>query len=146
MVKIGEQLSELKKASEELNRLMGLRKETFWVEGKEKIVISTEELSKQIEEKQKKVREMKLSIQENNLKTKVGEVTLAEAILQIADLRKEISALSDLKNNPASYREEKEIKKPQMNLLQIEKIIAQKENEKTKLDSQIQSINWQDSK
>gem|GEM_PF-6386624 len=145
-MKIGEQLSELKKASEELNRLMGLRKETFWVEGKEKIVISTEELSKQIEEKQKKVREMKLSIQENNLKTKVGEVTLAEAILQIADLRKEISALSDLKNNPASYREEKEIKKPQMNLLQIEKIIAQKENEKTKLDSQIQSINWQDSK
>lgn len=51
MMKLGEMLSDLKKEKEDLKRLRELRRETFWVEKKEKPVIDTLELNEKIQEK-----------------------------------------------------------------------------------------------
>lgn len=143
-MKMGEMLTELKKEKEDLTRLLSLRKETFWVEGNKKPAISTAELTARIEEKINSVRKMKLKIQEENLKTKVGEISLAEAILKIADLRNETKNLAELKDGDRGWalRDEKEHKRPQLNPLQIEELVEKLQKQKTKLDSQIQSVNW----
>lgn len=146
-MKIGEMLGELKKEGADLKRLADLRKETFWVEHRHKSVVSTAELTARINKKAESVRKMKLAIQENNLRTDVGGLRLAEAILKIADLRDEINKLNELKNGDRDhfhFRDEKEKKDAQLNPLQLEALIGQLEAEKAKLDSQIQSVNWKE--
>lgn len=143
-MKIGEALTELKKEKAGLRRLIELRKETFWVEKKAKPVISTQELTQQINEKMKSIRLKKARIQKSNLECRLEEESLAEAILRIADLRSEISALSELKEGSRrfSLREENEHKTPQLNPLQIERMAEKLEKEKSRLDSLLQSFNW----
>lgn len=92
------------------------------------------------------VRKKKLRVSQKNLDTKLDELSLAEAILKISDLRTEIKELSELKDRERrfSFSEEKEKKTGQLNALQIEQLVEKLEKEKTKLDSAIQSINWKE--
>ena len=89
----------------------------------------------------------KIKIQEVNLETKIsGEnITLAEAIIKVNDLRSKLAHLSVLFEKKESwlYRDKRENEMtPQLDELEIEDEIEKLENEKVILDNKIQAANW----
>ena len=146
-MKLGEALSQLKKEQNRLTRLISLRKENIYVEQGKKTKIDPKKLSEEIDNKIKEIRELKIKIQNTNLNTRINDknLTLAEAIIKINDLRDKISNLSKLFDKEREYLfRDKDMKDriAQLDEQEIEKEIVELENEKTQLDNKIQITNW----
>jgi len=146
IMKLGEALSNLKKERTRLARLITLRKENVFVEKGKQTVFSPKQLSEEIDKKTNEIRILKLQIQTTNLQTKLKleNMSLAEALLKINDIRNKIEKLSSLferKRELWSREEEKELV-PQLDENKIEEEIKNLESEKVKLDNIIQMTNW----
>lgn len=146
-MKLGEALSKLKKEKSRLARLIQLRKENVYVEEGKKTKFDPKKLSKEIDEKIEEIRRLKIKVQKANLETNVeGEnMTLAEVIIKVNDLRSKISHLSSLfeKRSLLLYREKDEKSLiAQLDELKIEDEIEKIEIEKVQLDNKIQTTNW----
>lgn len=146
-IKLGEALSALKKEKSGLARLILLRKENIYIEKGKQTKFDLKKLSEEINKKIDDIRKLKIKIQNTNLNTYVlGEnITLAEAILKVNDMRSKISHLSRLfeKEKYSFFRdkEEKEIVS-QLDELEVEDDIERSEIEKVQLDNKIQITNW----
>ena len=146
-MKLGEALSKLKKEKSRLARLILLRKENVYVEEGKKTKFDPKELGKEIDKKIEEIRKLKIKIQKTNLNTNVnGEnVSLAEAIVKVNDLRSKLAKLSNLFEDKRSYRyrdkDEKEII-AQLDELEIDDEMEKLEIEKVQLDNKIQMVNW----
>ena len=146
-MKLGEALSRLKREKSRLARLILLRKENVYVEKGKKTKFDPEKLSKKIDEKIDEIRKLKIKIQKTNLNTTVnGEnITLAEAIIKVNDLRSKLAKLGNLFEDKRSYRyrdkDEKEIV-AQLDELEIDDEMERLEIEKVQLDNKIQMANW----
>lgn len=146
-MKLGEALSELKREKSGIARLVGLRKDNVYVEKGKSPAFDPQKLTEEINKKMDSIRKLKISIQRTNLETKLTEknITLAEAILKINDLRSTIGHLSKLFEEKSSYLyREKEAKEkvPLLNECEIEEKIKSVEAEKVQLDNLIQVTNW----
>lgn len=146
-IKLGEALSLLKKEQGSLSRLTSLRKDNIYVEEGKKTKFDPKKLSEEIDNKIEEIRNLKIKIQEINLKTKIRDenITLAEAIIKVNDLRSKISHLSKLFEKEREYLfRDKDAKNmtAQLDEREIEKEIVELENEKTRLDNKIQVTNW----
>src|SRR3989344_197532 len=144
---LGEALSKLKKEKSRLARLISLRKENVYTEKGKETKFNPKTLSNEIDNKIEEVRKLKIKIQEVNLETKIsGEnITLAEAIIKVNDLRSKLAHLSVLFEKKESwlYRDKRENEMtPQLDELEIEDEIEKLENEKVILDNKIQAANW----
>ena len=146
-MKLGEALSKLKKEKSRLARLISLRKENIYVEKGKKTNFDPKELSKEIEKKIKDIRKLKIKIQKTNLNAKVDgeDISLAEAIIKVNDLRSDLAHLSNLfeKRERYSFRDkdEKEMV-AQLDELEIDDEIEKVEIKKVQLDNKIQITNW----
>lgn len=146
-MKLGEALSKLKKEKSRLARLILLRKENVYVEEGKKTKFNPNKLSKEIDKKIEEIRKLKIKIQKTNLNTIVnGEnISLAEAIIKINDLRSNLAHLSNLFQKKRDYlfrdKEEKEMV-AQLDEIEIEDEIERLEVEKVQLDNKIQMTNW----
>lgn len=115
-------------------------------EGK-KPAFDVKELTDKINGKIDEIRKLKIQIMKTNLETKIGDTTLAEAIVKIGDLRSKLANLTDLVKLDRSdwlwSRKEKEIEYvPQIDEAMVEDEIKKLEKEKVKLDNEIQKLNW----
>lgn len=146
-MKLGEALSKLKREKSRLARSILLRKENVYIEEGKKTRFNPKKLSEEIDKKIEDIRKLKIKIQETNLKTKVAgeDITLAEAIIKINDLRSKIAHLSNLFERKRDYlyrnKDEKEMT-AQLDELEIEDEIEKLEIEKVQLDNKIQITNW----
>lgn len=146
-MKIGEALSQLKKEKSRLARLISLRKENVFVEKGKKTSFDPKSLSKEIDEKIEEIRKLKVNIQKTNFNTLIVEsnITLAEGIIKIGDIRSRISQLFNLFERKSSWiyreKEEKEMI-PQLSELEVDREIERLEKEKAELDNNIQITNW----
>ncbi len=147
-MKIGEALNLLKKDKGKLARLISLRKENLYVEeGKEKKFDPTK-LSEEINKKVDEIRDLKIKIQNTNLNSSIQDknISLAEAIIKVGDIRSKIASLSNLFEKDRFsylYRDREKIEKiPQLNEVEVEKEIAKLVSEKIILDNYIQMANW----
>ena len=146
-MKLGEALSKLKKEKSRLARLLQLRKENIYSEKRKKPKFDPKKLSKEIDAKVEEIRKLKITIQKTNLATivKGEDISLAEAIIKVNDLRGKIAHLSTLFENKRDYlfREKDEKDKiSQLDELKIEDEIIKAEIEKVQLDNKIQIMNW----
>ncbi|MEK6800374.1 MAG: DIP1984 family protein [Nanoarchaeota archaeon] len=147
-INLGEALSLLKKEKSRLARLISLRKENIYIEEGKKSPFDPKKLSEEIKGKIELIRELKIRIQNTNLNTDVKEedISLAEAIIKVNDIRSQIGRLSDLfekERRSWLYRDKEEIKIiSQLDQSEIEKEIENLEMEKSKLDNKIQVTNW----
>ena len=146
-MKLGEALSTLKKEQSRLARLILLRKENVYREKGKQTKFNPAKLSEEIDKKLEEIRKLKIKIQKTNLNTNVaGEnLTLAEAIIKINDLRSSIANLSTLfeEKRERFFREKDEVEKiTQLDELKIEDKIEKLEIEKVQLDNKIQMTNW----
>ena len=146
-MKLGESLSALKKEQGRLARLILLRKENVYREKGKQTKFNPAKLSEEIDKKLEEIRKLKIKIQKTNLNTNVaGEnMTLAEAIIKINDLRSSIANLSTLfeKKRDLLFRDKDEIEKiAQLDESKIEDKIEKLEIEKAQLDNKIQITNW----
>lgn len=146
-LKLGEALSKIKKEKSRLARLILLRKDNIYTEKGKKPKFDLVKLGKEIEKKILYIRKLKIRILKTNLETKLNgdDISLAEAIIKINDLRSRLSILSNLfeKRSSYSFREKDEIEMvPQLDELKIENEIEKTEIEKTQLDNKIQMTNW----
>ena len=146
-MKLGEALSALKKEKSRLARLILLRKENVYIDKGKQAKFDPKKLSEEINKKIDDIRKLKIKIQNTNLKTYVpGEnITLAEAIIKVNDMRSKISHLSKLfeKEKYSFFRdkEEKEIVS-QLDEIEVEDYMERLEVEKVQLDNKIQITNW----
>ena len=146
-MKLGEALSKLKKEKSRLARSILLRKENVYAEEGKKTKFDPKKLSEEIDKKIEDIRKLKIKIQETNLKTKIAgeDITLAEAIIKINDLRSKMAHLSNLFERKRDYlyrdKDEKEMT-AQLDELEIEDEIEKLEIEKVQLDNKMQITNW----
>jgi len=146
-MKLGEALSKLKKEKSRLARLILLRKQNVFVEEGKSTKFDPNELSRDIDNKIDEIRKLKLKIQETNIRTTIAgtDLTLAEAIIKVGDIRSRLSQLSVLfeKKERFLYRDkdEKELA-AQVDELEVEDTIEKLEIEKAQLDNKIQMANW----
>lgn len=146
-MKLGEALSQLKKEQSRLARLILLRKENVYKEKGKQTKFNPAKLTEEIDKKLEEIRKLKIKIQKTNLSTNVaGEnITLAEAITKLNDIRSNIANLSTLfeKKRDILFRDKDEIEKiAQLDELKIEDKIEKLEIEKVQLDNKIQITNW----
>ena len=146
-MKLGEALSQLKKEQSRLARLTLLRKENVYREKGKQTKFNPAKLSGEIDKKLEEIRKLKIKIQKTNLNTNVaGEnITLAESIIKLNDLRSNIANLSTLfeKKRDFLYRDKDEKEMiAQLDELKIEDKIEKLEIEKVQLDNKIQMTNW----
>ena len=143
-MKIGEALSLLKKEKSRLSRLISLRKENVFVEKGKEPQFSVKNLTEEINKKTEDIRKLKIKLQKTNQSTKIldDNLTLAEAIIRIDDIRKNISNLSELFEKRSLFRDKNENEIPVIEQKKIEEEIEKLQTEKTKLDNKIQQTNW----
>ena len=147
VMNIGEALSLLKKEKSRLSRMITLRKDNVFVEMGKKSEFNPLELSEKINTKIEDIRSIKIRIQNTNLSAKlIGDnISLAEAIIKVNDLRSKIGDLSKLfekKRDPWYIDRDKKEMTSQIDESIIEDEIEILENEKSKLDNMIQMTNW----
>jgi hypothetical protein len=148
MMKIGALLSDIKGKQSRLSRLMSVSKETMYVEVGKTPKMDYKELSSEIEKLVKDIRLSKLKIQEANMKNKLPDydMSIAEAIMKVGDLRSLIAHKSGLIRYSKTLswdREEAKIEyNPQVEEKKIEKELEELSKEKIKLDNAIQKANW----
>jgi hypothetical protein len=147
-MKLGEALAQLKKEKSRLARLISLRKDNIYVEKGKKTPFDPSKLGKDIEDKIEEIRKLKVDVQRTNLNTLFeNNISLAEAIIKVNDIRSKIAGLSGLFNEKREYsfrlRGKDDIEKvPQLDESKIEEEMENLEAEKTKIDNLIQVINW----
>ncbi|MFO8016236.1 MAG: hypothetical protein R6U32_03975 [Candidatus Woesearchaeota archaeon] len=145
-MKLGEALSRLKKDKSRLARLILLRKENAYLEEGKKTKFNPNELSEEIDKKIEEIRKQKIKIQKTNLNNLISgdNITLAEAIIKVNDLRSRISHLSSLfeKKERYLFRDNDKNMVAQLDELEIEDEIEKLEIEKVQLDNKIQMTNW----
>ncbi|MDP3917002.1 MAG: hypothetical protein Q8Q42_01810 [Nanoarchaeota archaeon] len=145
-MKLGEALSKLKKEKSKLARLISLRKENVYTDGNKKTAFDPNELSQEINKKIKEIRNLKIKIQTTNLKINVFEesMSMTEAIIEVNDIRNEISNLSALFERKREWllRDSDDKKVAQLDEKSIEKEIENLEEKKVQLDNKIQITNW----
>ena len=144
---LGESLSLLKKEKSRLARLISLRKENIYLEKGKKSQFDIKQLSKNIEDKIEDIRKLKIKIQQTNLSVNIinDNISLAEAIIKVGDLRSKIAQLTGLfERKRSSWYFDKDQKEmvAQLDESEIEDEIEKIEIEKTKLDNKIQMTNW----
>lgn len=149
-MKLGEALAQLKKEKSRLARLISIRKENVYVEKGKKTPFDPREVGKKINEKIEEIRELKIKIQKTNLSTKIPEqdISLAEAIISIGDIRSQMANLRTLFEDKREYswrlRDKDTIEKiPQLNEKEIEEEMESLETEKIRIDNLIQVTNWE---
>ncbi len=147
-MKIGEALNLLKKDKGKLARLILLRKENLYVEEGKETKFNPAKLSEEINKKIDEIRDLKIKIQKTNLNSMIQDknISLAEAIIKIGDIRSKIASLSNLFEKDRFsylYRDKEKIEKiPQIDEVEVEKEIAKLVSEKITLDNSIQIANW----
>lgn len=146
-MKLGAALSELKNEKSQLARLIQIRKDVMYVKEDKKPAFDAKKLTDQINKKMDEIRELKIKIMKTNLQTKIGDLNLAEAILKVSDLRSKISNLTDLielnRRDWLTRRRDDDVELiPQVEESEIEKEIRELEQEKVRLDNEIQKVNW----
>jgi len=105
-------------------------------------------LSEEINKKVDEIRDLKIKIQNTNLNSSIQDknISLAEAIIKVGDIRSKIASLSNLFEKDRFsylYRDREKIEKiPQLNEVEVEKEIAKLVSEKIILDNYIQMANW----
>ncbi len=144
---LGEALSLLKKEKSRLARLISLRKENVFVEEGKKTEFDPKKLSEDIEKKIEDIRKLKIRIQKTNISSKLerDNLTIAEAIIKIGDIRSKLSNLSSLfERKRDRWYFDKDTKNyiPQLDESETEEEIEKLEAEKTALDNKIQISNW----
>ena len=110
---LGEALSLLKKEKSRLARLISLRKNNVYVEEGKKPEFDPKKLSEEINIKIEEIRKLKIKIAQTNLNAKIsGEnISLAEAIIKVGDIRSKIAHLNSLfESKRDSWYREKETK------------------------------------
>ncbi|MAG77631.1 MAG: hypothetical protein CL811_12825 [Colwelliaceae bacterium] len=144
---LGEALSLLKQEKSRLSRIISIRKENVFLEKGKKTVFDPKDLGKKIDEKISEIRRLKIKIQKTNLQTKIEneDLTIAEAIIKIGDIRSKLANLRNLFEKRGHFyyreREEKEMI-PQLDEKDVENEIEELEKEKTLLDNGLQVANW----
>ena len=146
-MKLGEALSKLKKERSRLARMISLRKENIYCEDGKKTSFNPILLTKEINKKKEEIRKLKIKIQKTNLATDLqGEnISLAEAIIKINDLRSNLCNMSNLFEKKEYYifrEKEKKEMIAQLDEREIEDDIEKIEIEKNMLDNKIQLTNW----
>ena len=148
-MKLGEALSKLKKEKSKLARLISLRKDNVFVEEGKQTPFDPQKLSPEINQKISDIRKLKIQIQKTNLETTVqgDNISLAEAIIKINDLRSKIASLSKVFDRKSDwlYRTKDNEKKeniPQLDEEEIEEEIEKLIIAKVQLDNKIQITNW----
>ena len=145
-MKLGEALSKLKKEKGRLARMIQLRKQNVFAEIDKTPKFDPNKLTKDIDEKTDEIRKLKILIQEANLKTRIigEEITLAEAIIKVNDLRSKLSQLQNLFEKKDSWYRSKDEKEmiAHMDETFVEDLIEKIEIEKSQLDNKIQMTNW----
>ncbi len=144
-MKLGESLSKLKKERTRLARLISLRKDNVYVEEGKESMFDPKGLGEEINKKIEEIRKLKIAIQRTNLQTEIKdeEMTLAEAIIKVNDLRSRIKEMSELfeKERSYLYKEEKSMV-AQLDAQDVEDEIQELEADKVQLDNKIQMTNW----
>jgi len=146
-INLGEALSLLKKEKSRLARLISLKKENVYIEEDKKPEFNIKKLSEDINKKIEDIRKLKIRIQKTNLNVLVeGEdISLAEAIIKVNDIRSKICQLSNLfERKRSSWYAEKEQKNfiAQLDEAEVEDEVEKLEIQKTQLDNKIQMTNW----
>lgn len=146
-MKLGEALSLLKKEKSRLARLISLRKENVYVEEGKKTEFDPKKLSEEIEKKIEDIRKLKIRIQKTNINSRLERenLTLAEAIIKVGDIRSKLSHLSSLferKRDRWFFDKDTKTYIAQLDESEVEKEIERLETEKTALDNKIQVSNW----
>jgi len=146
-MKLGAGLSKLKSDKSQLARLIKLRKDSMYVKEGKTPSFDAAELTDSINSKIDEIRELKVRIMKTNLGTEIEDLALAEAIIKVGDLRSKIANLTELIEFDRRYswldRDDKEVDyTPQINESLIEEEARKLEQEKVKLDNEIQKMNW----
>lgn len=146
-MKLGEALSKLKIEKGTLARMLQHRRENLVVYEGEEPSFDPKELTNDINKKLKEIRELKLGIQKANMENKISgqDKTIAEALIEINDIRSELASLKTLfyKRDRLFRREKDELKEIQlMDEKELEQEIQRLQSEKSKLDDQLQMTNW----
>jgi phage shock protein A len=148
-MKLGALLSEIKGKQSRLSRLMEVSKETMYVEKDKSPKLNYKEVSEEIEKLIPEIRQLKLKVQEANTKNTLPDfkMSLAEAIIKVADLRSLMSYKSGLikYSSMRGFWDESEKKIeliPQVEEKKIEEEVEELSKEKIKLDNAIQKANW----
>ncbi len=147
-MKIGEALAEKKKLQNRLAKCNELLKKSYYY--KKKPDFSYNKLTKEVQTLIVSLKELKIRIMGTNLSTNVvyndKDMSLAELIITIGDIRSRIAILNEL-YNPSDYTsrfryDENDDVQPQIPPEEIEEEISRLNTEKTKLDALLQHTNW----
>jgi len=148
-IKIGEALAEKKKMQVRLAKCNGLLKKSYYYKGKPDFDYG--KLSEEIISLTANIRELKLRIINTNISTNViyneKDMSLAEIIIRLGDIRSQIAVLSELYKPTIDdfyslrHTEGDEIK-PQVPPDDVEKEISRLNQEKTEIDALLQHTNW----
>ncbi|MEK6891188.1 MAG: hypothetical protein AABX03_03545 [Nanoarchaeota archaeon] len=146
-INLGEALSLLKKEKSRLSRLITLRKENIYFEEGKSLEFDVIKLGMEIDKKIEEIRKLKIKIIKTNLNTIMAgeEISIAEAIIKINDIRSKISHLSSIfERKRNSWYSEKDQKNyiSQLEEANIEDEIEKLEIKKIQLDNKIQMTNW----
>lgn len=147
-MKIGEALVEKKKFQSRLAKCNDLLQKSYYYR-KEKPDFSYKKLRVEIDDITKKIRKLKIDIQYTNMTETVPykgkNITLAELIILIGDIRAEIATIGNLYQNMDQYSfmdENTTIMKSQVPPEEIEENIKALNQEKSELDALLQHTNW----
>ena len=144
-MKLGAALSKLKSEKSQLARMIQIRKDTMYVKEGKRPAFDVE-ITDKINEKIDDIRKLKIQIMKTNLETKANDITLAEAIVKVGDLRSKLANLSELiklDRYDSLFSREKQVEYiPQVDEKIVEDEIKELEKEKVKLDNEIQKSNW----
>lgn len=147
-MKLGSLLSEIKGKQSRLSRLIDISKETMYVEDGKEPKMDYKEVSEETNKLIDDIRQLKLKVMKANLENTLpdSDMTLAEAILKVGDLRSRMSNKSGLIRYSKIHIWNIDDKKidfvPQVKEKEIEDEIKELSKEKIKLDNQIQKANW----
>lgn len=147
-MKIGEALAEKKRLQNRLAKCNELLKKSYYY--KKKPDFDYYKLTKEVEKLTEKIKDIKMQIMHTNMSTNVNykgdEISLAELIIELGDIRSRIAVLNELYNpkdwmGRFRYDDEDNVQ-PQVPPEEVEKEILKLNNEKTELDALLQHTNW----
>ncbi len=148
-MKIGEALALIKAKKGYIASQYELLNEQMHYEVGKKPDFDAHEIIDNIEKTERELRQLKLSVAIANMEKKLdNEMSLAEAIIYIGDLRSKIGQMSKAAKNPHRGRlyydvDEKRIEYvPQIHPKEIDNRVRELEAEKRKLDAELQKANW----
>ncbi len=149
MMKIGEALALIKAKKGYLVSQYELLNEHMYYEAGRSPDFKAEEIMENIEKAEEELRRLKLSVTKANMEKNLeNDMSLAEAIIFVGDLRSKIAQMTKASKHPHRDRlffdiEDKRIEyEPQIHPQEMEKKIQELEAKKTKLDAELQKANW----